>query len=167
MKDVGIRRASPADAAGIVAVLEAVASERVYSAIDEVWPVEQEAQYLSSLSGREAFHVAIAEDSRIVGFQSLDRWSSLLPSMSHVGQVGTFVLPEWRGRGVGRLLWAATVVFARGAGYRKLAIQVRASNAGALAFYGGLGFRECGRFTRQVIIDGVEDDEVLMELFLA
>jgi RimJ/RimL family protein N-acetyltransferase len=36
---------------------------------------------------------------------------------------------------------------------------------GAQRFYGSLGFKECGRLTRQVIIDGVEDDEVLMEYF--
>jgi ribosomal protein S18 acetylase RimI-like enzyme len=43
---------------------------------------------------------------------------------------------------------------------------VRASNTNAQAFYQGLGFRVCGRLTGQVLIDGVEDDEVLMELFV-
>jgi ribosomal protein S18 acetylase RimI-like enzyme len=62
-------------------------------------------------------------------------------------------------------LWSATETFARDAGYRKLAVQVRASNAVAQAFYRRLGFRECGRLTRQVVIDGIEDDEVLMEYF--
>ena len=84
--------------------------------------------------------------------------------MAHVGQIGTFMLPAWRGRGVGRLLWAATLAFARAAGYRKLVIQVRASNSAAQTFYRGLGFQDCGRLSRQVVIDGVEDDEVLMEL---
>jgi hypothetical protein len=37
-----MRRALPADAPGISAVLEAVVSERVHSAIDRVWPVEDE-----------------------------------------------------------------------------------------------------------------------------
>lgn len=161
-----IRKASPRDAAGIVAVLETIVSERIHSAIDRAWTVEQEAQYLESLSSREIFHVAVAENSQIAGFQSLDRWSTLLSSMSHVAQVGTFLLPEWRGKGIGRMLWDATVVFAKEAGYRKLAIQVRASNTGAQGFYRRLGFNECGRLTRQVIIDGVEDDEVMMELFL-
>ena len=32
--------------------------------------------------------------------------------------------------------------------------------------YRKLGFRDCGLLTRQVVIDGVEDDEVLLELFL-
>ncbi len=148
-----------------IAVLEAVVSERIHSAIDKVWSVEQEARYIESLSRRETFHVAVDEGAHIIGFQSLDLWSTLLPSMEHVGQVGTFLLPEWRGQGVGRLLWNATEAFARGAGYRKLAIQVRASNASAQKFYRNLGFKECGRLTRQVIIDGVEDDEVLMEFF--
>ena len=32
--------------------------------------------------------------------------------MAHAGQLGTFVLPEWRGRGVGRALFEATRRFA-------------------------------------------------------
>ena len=179
MSALEIRRALPEDAAGIVAVLEAVAAERIHSAIDTVWTVEQEASYLRSLSRREAFHVAVATSAAnnastgdntstgIIGFQSLDLWSALLPSMAHVGQVGTFLLPDWRGLGVGRLLWRATESFAREAGFEKLAIQVRASNSPAQSFYRKLGFQECGRLTRQVIIDGVADDEVLMEFFLS
>ena len=154
----------PPDAAGIVNVLEAVTAERIHSAIDQVWTVEQETRYLESLAPREVFHVAVDAAAGLVGFQSLDLWSSLL-SMAHVGQVGTFLLPGWRGLGVGRQLWSATEAFAHQAGYRKLAIQVRASNTVAQAFYRRLGFHECGRLTRQVIIDGIEDDEVLMEYF--
>ena len=141
-------------------------SERVHSAIDRSWSVEQEASYIRSLSARESLHVAVDELQGIAGFQSLDLWSPLLPSMAHVGQLGTFLLPEWRGQGAGRQLWNATQAFAREHGYRKLAIQVRSTNTGAQAFYRTLGFAECGRLTRQVVIDGVEDDEVLMECFL-
>ncbi len=166
MPSIQIERAGPADAADIVHVLEAVVAERVFTAIDRAWPVEQEASYLASLSPREAFHVARDDAAGIIGFQSLDLWSTLLPSMAHVGQLGTFLLPQWRGLGVGRQLWAATEGFARQAAYEKLAIQVRASNIGAQRFYRAIGFKECGRLARQVRIDGVSDDEVLMELFL-
>jgi len=163
MMSTQVKRASAADASGIVAVLEVIVAERIHSAIERAWTIEQEARYLESLSPREALHVAVDATERIVGFQSLDLWSPLLTSMAHVGQLGTFLVPEWRGRGVGRQLWSITEPFARQAGYRKLAIQVRASNTGAQAFYRHLGFSECGRLTRQVIIDGVEDDEILME----
>ena len=55
--------------------------------------------------------------------------------------------------------------FALSAGYRKLVIQVRASNAPAL-FYRRLGFVECGRLASQVVIDGCDDDEIILEMFL-
>jgi ribosomal protein S18 acetylase RimI-like enzyme len=158
-----IRRASPEDAAGIAAVIEVIAAERIHSAIDRAWSVEEERRYLQSLSPREAIHVAVDDVQGIVGLQVLDLWSPVLGSMAHVGQLGTFLLPDWRGRGVGRQLWRATLAFARDAGYRKLVIQVRGSNKPAQAFYRQLGFRECGRLARQVVIDGVEDDEVIME----
>lgn len=165
MSALQIRRASPKDAAGIVHVLETVTAERIHSAIDRAWTVEQEARHLESLSSREIFHVAVDATAGIVGFQSLDLWSALLPSMAHVGQVGTFLLPKWRGCGIGRQFWNATESFAKSAGYQKLVVQVRGSNAAAQRFYRALGFKECGRLTRQVIIDHVADDEVLMEYF--
>jgi len=59
-----------------------------------------------------------------------------------------------------------TASFARSSGYRKLLIQVRASNTTGQTFYQQLGFMPCGRLTRQVVIDGQEDDEILMEFFL-
>jgi ribosomal protein S18 acetylase RimI-like enzyme len=161
-----IRRATAHDAAGIVAVLEAITAERVYSAIDKVWSVDGEARYISGLSSREAIHVATDRDGRIVGIQTLDRWSPLLESMAHVGQLGTFILPEWRRHGLGRRLWETTLTFARTAKYRKLVIYVRGSNGNAQAFYRSLGFEVCGRLMKQVMIDGVEDDEVLMEFLL-
>jgi RimJ/RimL family protein N-acetyltransferase len=118
------------------------------------------------LSPREAIHVAVDGTRGIVGLQILDRWSSILSSMAHVGQIGTFLLPEWRRQGLGRQLWNVTLAFAHAAEYRKLVIYVRASNTHAQKFYRDLGFVDCGRLARHVIIDGVADDEVLMELFL-
>ena len=66
----------PPDAAGIVNVLEAVTAERIHSAIDQVWTVEQETRYLESLTPREVFHVAVDAAAGNVGFQSHDLWSS-------------------------------------------------------------------------------------------
>jgi ribosomal protein S18 acetylase RimI-like enzyme len=163
---VKIRSAVPEDAAGIVAVFTVIAAERVHSAIESPWTIEQERRYLEALSQRGVIHVAVDGSGEIVGLQILDLWSSTLTSMAHVGQLGTFLLPAWRGRGLGRSLWSVTLPFARAAGYRKLVIQVRGSNTRAQAFYRALGFTDCGRLSRQVMIDGVEDDELLMELFI-
>jgi GNAT superfamily N-acetyltransferase len=163
--DFRIRRASPDDAAGIVSVLQVVASERVHSAIERPWTVEQQRRYLTSLSMREAFHAAVDGAGTVVGHQSLDLYAPLLGSMAHVGQLGTFILPEWRRRGVGHALFHETEAFARSSGYRKIVIQVRASNMSAQSFYRQLGFVACGRLSRQVMIDEQEDDEIILEFF--
>lgn len=86
--------------------------------------------------------------------------------MDHVGQLGTFLLAEWRGRGIGQTLARATFASAREHRYQKLVIWVRASNDAAQRFYMGLGFRECGRLSRQIMVNQECDDEVLMDLFL-
>jgi L-amino acid N-acyltransferase YncA len=165
---IAIRRATPADAASISAIWHAIAAEKNYSAIDQPFTVEQERAYLQSLSAREAYFVAETNEPapRIIAFQSFDLWAQHIGSMRHVGQLGTFVLSEWRGHGVGKQLAAHSLAFARANSYEKIVIFVRASNVNAQAFYGKLGFTRCGQFARQVKIDAVYDDEVLMELFL-
>ena len=160
-----IRRATPEDGVQTSQLLEVVVAERVHSAIDRAWSGPEQRDYIASLSPRDALHIAVDATGRVVGSQSIERYSPVLNSMGHVAQLGTFVLPEWRGRGVGQALFEVSRQFARSAGYRKIVINVRASNEDAQAFYRRLGFVECGRLTRQVVIDGVEDDEILLEYF--
>lgn len=160
-----IRRATTNDAGAISNVWQAIVAERVYSAVDRAFTPDEQASYIAAMDARESIFVA-EENSRIVGFQTLDLWSKFMASVAHVGQLGTFVLREARNRGVGERLAQATFEFARDAGYEKLVIYVRASNRGAQAFYKSLGFRECGRLARQVKINGEYDDEILLELLL-
>jgi L-amino acid N-acyltransferase YncA len=164
-ESISIRRATADDAADISAIWEAIVAERDYSAVARAFTPEEEKTFIGSLSPREAVFVAQAAN-QVAGFQSLDLWVRYLASMDHVGQVGTFVRREWRGQGIGRQLAERTLAFARENGYEKLVIFVRAKNLGAQSFYKRLGFVECGRFARQVKIEGEYDDEILMELFL-
>ena len=161
-----VRRATEYDDEAIVAILTGVAAERIYTAIDMPWSVDEQRQYLKSLTPRETYHVAQTDRHTLVGYQSLDLYAPTLHSMAHVAQLGTFLRPEWRRQGVGEALFAATVEFARQHAYRKLVVQVRASNTGAQAFYKRLGFQECGRLAKQVRIGDQDDDEILMELFV-
>jgi len=162
---IRVRRATGDDSFQIVAIRQRIAAERVHSAIDVPWTAEEERSYIESLSPLAAVYLAMCELAEIVGFQSLDLWEPTITSMKHVAQIGTFLLPEWRRRGVGKALFVTTQEFARNAGYAKAVIQIRASNHAAQRFYRKLGFRACGRLKRQVRIDGQEDDEILMELF--
>lgn len=55
------------------------------------------------------------------------------------------VLPEYRRRGVGRALLERVFSLARDEGLSFVSLEVRVSNAGAIALYEGLGFKEEGR----------------------
>ena len=160
-----IRKATEADAEAIIAILEGIASERIYTAINP-WSAGRQRQHLVSLSAREAIHAAETERQAIIGYQTMELWAPTLDSMAHVGQIGTFLRPEWRRRGIGEALFESTLVFARRHNFLKFVIQVRSSNASAQSFYQRLGFRECGRLTRQVRMGEQEEDEILMEFFL-
>lgn len=163
---IAIRRATGSDAAALVSILEGIAAEGAFTAINKPWPANRQRRHIASMSAREAIHVAEEPHSGIVGYQVLELWAPTLDSMAHVGQIGTFLRPRWRRRGIGEALFRQSLSFARASSYLKFVIQVRASNTPAQAFYQRLGFRECGRMHRQVRIGSIEDDEIIMEYFL-
>ena len=161
-----VRRAVPADARSMVLLLREIAAERVFTAITEPWSQAEQERHISGLSPRELIQVAEDQDGNVIGYQVLELWAPSLASMAHVGQIGTFVGADWRGGGVGRRLFRSTHDFAGRTGYSKFVLQVRSGNAAAQSFYKQLGFEECGRLKAQVRVDGVEEDEILMELFI-
>ena len=55
------------------------------------------------------------------------------------------VAPDARGQGFGRALMTALMAALAVEGVSELSLEVRASNAPALALYGALGFQEAGR----------------------
>ena len=162
---VTVRRATLDDAEAISAIWEAVCAERVYTAVNRPFTPQQEREYIGSLADREGVFLAEV-DGQVVGFQSLDLWVKYTDSFDHVGVMGTIILPEWRGKGIGRRLAEYTLDFARAHGYEKIVIYVRAGNTGAQAFYRSLGFVPKGVLERHVKIDGQYEDELFLELFL-
>ena len=165
MMQINVRRAGPEDAGSISKIWEIICVERAFTAVNQPFSPQQEREYILSLSDREGIFVAESEE-KIVGFQSLDLWAKYTDSFDHVGVMGSFVLPDWRRKGIGELLANHTLDFARANGYEKIIIYVRAGNAGAQAFYRNLGFEQKGVLARQVKIDGKYEDEVFMEMFL-
>lgn len=162
---ISIKKADIADAESISLIWTVICSERKYTAVNKPFTPQQEREYLSSLSDREAIFLAEIKN-QVVGFQSLDLWVKFTDSFDHVGTIGSFILPEWRKNSIGRKLSDFTFQFARENGYKKLVIYVRARNNGAIKFYQNLGFVKKGVLTDQVMIDGYYEDEIFMELFL-
>lgn len=127
------RKATPADADAIAAVgavlwdelgaasglLGRTTAEGVRSRIDE-------------LGERGAFFLCQGESGKTCGFAIAQ------PDVSHPSEavVGVWLMPDARGKGMGRELAAMATEFAREAGYKRLRGIIPDGNEPALSFFG-------------------------------
>jgi RimJ/RimL family protein N-acetyltransferase len=160
-----IRRARPGDAAALVALAQAVASEpEGWLVTDGAWrSAGEERRYLRTIVRYPHAAVFVAEaDGRLVARLSLARDPH--PASAHVADLGLMVAPSHRRRGIGRALLEAAVDWAHGAGVRKLELHVFPHNEPALALYEGFGFRREGVRKGHYHRRGRDLDAVLMAL---
>ena len=127
---------------------------------------EEEKAYIENLGDREAVFVAYVDD-RFAGFAGMaPRWD-YSDKLLHCGEGGTWVIPEFRGMGVGRALWDQGVFpWCRKVGLSNLGATVMAHNVGSIAFYEKLGFHVNGYHRRMVKWGDEYLDSVEIELNL-
>ena len=159
---ITIRRAAVDDARNIADVINSVIGEGKYTIFDKPFSVDEERRFISSLGSRSALYLAEI-DGKAAGVQVLDLFSVLAASMSHVATMGTWLLSQFRGFGIGRLLADESFRFAKDNGYRKIVIQVLAGNERALAFYRSLGFCDIGIAREHVRLADGFHDEIYLE----
>jgi RimJ/RimL family protein N-acetyltransferase len=160
-----VRKANVDDAEQVAAVLNAVIAEGKLTLFDKPFSAEEERKFILSLGTRSALYVAEI-DREIAGVQSIDLFSNLAHSTSHVATMGTWLRGDVRGRGIGRLLATESFRFARTNAYTKIVIHVLADNERALRFYRGLGFGDIGVARKHVRLAGRFHDEVYLEKLL-
>jgi RimJ/RimL family protein N-acetyltransferase len=158
-----IRHATPADAAGLVALARQVGGE------PEGWLIStsksrkagDERRYLRSIRRSASAAVFVAEARGvIIGRLSLARDPH--PASLHVADLGLMVAKSHRRLGIGRALLAQAVEWARGAGVSKLELHVFPHNEAALALYESFGFEREGYRRRHYRRAGELVDAVLM-----
>ena len=141
--------------------LDAVARERRYLTMLEARPEPETLEFVkSNLDDGNPMMVAVASNT-IIGWCDVRR--EVFPSRAHRGTLGMGLLPEWRGRGVGRRLLDATLARARPA-FRRIELDVFADNARAIALYEKAGFVREGIVRDASLIDGVFRDAILMAI---
>ena len=85
-------------------------------------------------------------------------------SNSHCGTLGVGLLPEFRGKGIGRQLMQRTIEAAFAFGLTRIELTVREGNANAIALYKSLGFEIEGLHRNAVCIDGQYENLYSMAL---
>ncbi|MBO0735621.1 MAG: GNAT family N-acetyltransferase [Alphaproteobacteria bacterium] len=148
---------------GFHAAVDAVAHERKFLAFLEAPPLDQTTKFVLDNIALKNPQFVVLSGSGVVGWCDVIRNTSRRV-YSHRGTLGIGLLPEYRGRGIGRLLMRTTIDAAWQCGMTRIDLTVRGHNANAIGLYKSLGFEMEGRQRNAVRVDGQYEDVFAMAL---
>jgi ribosomal protein S18 acetylase RimI-like enzyme len=159
--EVLIRPTDPSHAASLCQAVGEVARERRWLAAVEPFSEAETRMFvqLNRAVGVPQF-VAVC-GMEVIGWCDVVRLYSY-PGYEHNGRLGMGVISGWRGRGLGRALLDRALEAAPAAGFRRVELEVYASNTTALRLYRSRGFEVEGVKRAMRILDGQVDDVVCM-----
>lgn len=162
---VVVRYATPADAAGFLALYRDVAAEERFIRTEHVLRSVRDTRRLFRRPRTErTASIVAAEDDRVVGWLTIAR--DVHPVVGHVATFGMAVAADRRDRGIGAAMLVEAFRWARSVGVEKLELSVYPHNAAALTLYRRFGFVEEGRLRRHSRKTYGDEDEILMGVWL-
>jgi ribosomal protein S18 acetylase RimI-like enzyme len=140
--------------------LDFVARERRYLSFLEAPPLESTRVFV--LGNIEQGHPQLVALSagEVIGW--CDVTPKPRPIYAHCGVLGIALLPEFRGRGIGRQLIDRALIAARAFGFHRIELTVRENNANAIELYKTVGLEIEGLQRDAVKVDGVFENIVMM-----
>jgi RimJ/RimL family protein N-acetyltransferase len=163
---VMIRPAKSTDAAEIARRMARVVKEGIYLEEEpDTLPTGKEKEKEIRRIREDGGMYAVAEvDGKIAGVALLRRGP--LSMNRHVAKFRMWLIPGYRGLGLGKKLMEYIIHWARAHGVEKISLDVFSNNERAIRLYKKYGFRVEGRLKRQYVLEGRYVDEIFMGLFL-
>jgi len=115
---------------------------------------------------RDEFLVANL-DGRVVGFAGIHRFKGKIREMTHIGEIGIAVHPDFQRRGVGTALLKASVSLARRRGFKRLEADTWANNIAMRRILEKAGFELEGVRRKRVKINGKYHDEACYAILIS
>jgi RimJ/RimL family protein N-acetyltransferase len=149
----------------LVEALNSVIREEKYLFMNnEIADMEEERKWFKRGTNEGMLYLTVRVDDKIVGGASINPHTD---KRSHVAGFGIFIRDGYRNLGLGTTLTNTFIEIARKHGFGILQLSVHATNKRAFHVYRKCGYRECGRYARDVkFADGTYTDRILMELLL-
>lgn len=136
--EILIRPISVDDAAEFNRVVGVVARERRYLRFTDSPPMDGTIEFLEKSLGAGNPHLAAVVDGRFVGWCDVCRHSFEIEA--HVGTLGIGILPELRGKGIGKALLDTTIAAAERLDFHRIELTAFSDNLRAIALYETRGF---------------------------
>jgi L-amino acid N-acyltransferase len=151
---VRIRLAERRDAPGIRAIYNHYVTQS--TALFDLVPrtLDEQVQWIDEHSGGHPAVVAVVrgedDTERVVGFGSLSPFRAR-PAYATTVENSVYLLPEYQGRGIGRLLLEELIRLAQSHGFHSVIARITGHNDASIALHAACGFelvgteREVGR----------------------
>lgn len=164
-KDLQIRPADASDARGWIDLLNEVAREGRFIALDEVSYSRREmARHLRNLSWTAASAAIVAVSSRqVVGQLTMFRERGIY---AHTAELGMSITSSFRSGGLGTALMRWALGWASDMAVEKVTLNVFPHNERARRFYEKMGFVEEGLRRRQAKLSYGYEDLIIMARFI-
>ncbi len=168
---ITIREAKPSDGEGIIQYVQRLSEEPLSNIVispGEFKPsVKDEERIISEFAFSENSVFLVAEtEGTIVGTLNC-RGRNDRKSIRHVITLGISVDRDWRGQGIGSLLMANAIDWARETGFiKRIELLVFERNEVAIHLYQKFGFEIEGKHRKAIYRDGVYLDNLTMALLL-
>ena len=148
---------------GFHAAVDIVAREKRFLAFLAAPPLEETTKFVLDNIEQNNPQFVVLSGGNVVGWCDVLRNTKRVV-YAHCGTLGIGLLPEFRGRGIGRQLMQTAIGAAWQCGITRIELTVREHNANAIALYKSLGFEIEGRQRNAVRIDGQYQNVYAMAL---
>ena len=127
--------------------------------------VEQEKEYIKNLSNtKDAFMVIGVINNEVVSVAQIRKLGR--KRIAHNSEIAISVKKDFWGIGVGSAVMEQLIEFAKNNNILNISLGVKGSNSKAINLYKKFGFEKVGVHKNYFNINGVFDDEILMDLYL-
>lgn len=163
-ESVSVRHADSGDARSIERLQREIYGEGRWFVGEGPPPEAALARRLRYLDPAQSLVLVATSGGEVRGWLELNR---LQPRrMNHVAVLTIAITRDWRRRGLARRLLRASYEWARQVGVRKISLNVRANNTGAIRLYESEGFVQEGRERDQIQLEVGFEDNLIMARYL-